>query len=203
MKNNTLDKKEIEKFSKIAEEWWNPDGKFKPLHKFNPIRISYIKNNIISSFQLKNKKKPLDKVKILDASWHLPTVKRNSFEEYKVSHIINSTFFDIDKYSNQKTNLPHMLPSKEDWEIINNLSELLKRKKIFNNKDELVDSMFNYLNLKKEDNKNESIDADFTDEKIIVDNDNYYFSNVIARASKTMTDCHNEKIKLKNTGTEG
>ena len=63
--------------------------------------------------------------------------------------------------------------------------------------------MFNYLNLKKEDNKNESIDADFTDEKIIVDNDNYYFSNVIARASKTMTDCHNEKIKLKNTGTEG
>jgi 2-polyprenyl-6-hydroxyphenyl methylase/3-demethylubiquinone-9 3-methyltransferase len=66
MKNNTINKKEIEKFSKIAEEWWNPDGKFKPLHKFNPIRISYIKNNIISSFQLKNKKKPLDKVKILD-----------------------------------------------------------------------------------------------------------------------------------------
>ena len=66
MKNNTINKKEIEKFSKIAEEWWNPDGKFKPLHKFNPIRISYIKNNIISSFKLKNKKKPLNKVKILD-----------------------------------------------------------------------------------------------------------------------------------------
>ena len=45
MKNNTINKKEIEKFSKIAEEWWNPEGKFKPLHKFNPIRISYIKNN--------------------------------------------------------------------------------------------------------------------------------------------------------------
>ena len=42
MKNNTINKKEIEKFSKIAEEWWNPAGKFKPLHKFNPIRISYI-----------------------------------------------------------------------------------------------------------------------------------------------------------------
>ncbi len=67
MKNNTINKKEIEKFSKIAEEWWNPDGKFKPLHKFNPIRISYIKNNIISSLNLKNKeKKPLEKVKILD-----------------------------------------------------------------------------------------------------------------------------------------
>ena len=66
MKTNTINKKEIEKFSKIAEEWWNPEGKFKPLHKFNPIRISYIKDNIIGSFNLKNKKKPLEKVKILD-----------------------------------------------------------------------------------------------------------------------------------------
>ena len=66
MKTSTINKKEIEKFSKIAEEWWNPDGKFKPLHKFNPIRISYIKNNVINSFKIKNKKKPLEKVKILD-----------------------------------------------------------------------------------------------------------------------------------------
>ena len=66
MKNNTINKKEIEKFSKIAEEWWNPQGKFKPLHKFNPIRISYIKDSIIKDFKLKNKKKPLKKVKILD-----------------------------------------------------------------------------------------------------------------------------------------
>ena len=66
MKNNTLDKKEIEKFSKIAEEWWNPTGKFKPLHKFNPIRIKYIKDNLVNDFNLKNKKKPLDGLKILD-----------------------------------------------------------------------------------------------------------------------------------------
>ena len=66
MKNNTINKKEIEKFSKIAEEWWNPSGKFKPLHKFNPIRISYIKNNIIKSLKLKNLEKPLKKVRILD-----------------------------------------------------------------------------------------------------------------------------------------
>jgi len=66
MKNNTINKKEIEKFSKIAEEWWNPNGKFKPLHKFNPVRISYIKNNTISSLKLQNKKKPLQNVKILD-----------------------------------------------------------------------------------------------------------------------------------------
>ena len=66
MKNNTLDKKEIEKFSEIAEEWWNPSGKFKPLHKFNPIRIKYIKDNLINDFNLQNKKNPLDGVKILD-----------------------------------------------------------------------------------------------------------------------------------------
>ena len=66
MKNNTLDKKEIDKFSKMAEEWWNPTGKFKPLHKFNPIRIKYIKNNLINDFALKNKKKPLNDLKILD-----------------------------------------------------------------------------------------------------------------------------------------
>jgi len=66
MKNNTINKKEIEKFSKIAEEWWNPDGKFRPLHKFNPIRISYIKANIINSFKIKNKDKPLENINILD-----------------------------------------------------------------------------------------------------------------------------------------
>ena len=66
MKNTTINKKEIEKFSRIAREWWNPEGKFKPLHKFNPIRISYIKNNIIKSFNLKDKNKPLEKIKILD-----------------------------------------------------------------------------------------------------------------------------------------
>ena len=66
MKINTINKKEIEKFSKIAEEWWDPRGKFKPLHKFNPIRISYIKDNIIKSLKLKNQEKPLQKVRILD-----------------------------------------------------------------------------------------------------------------------------------------
>ncbi len=40
----------------MAAEWWDPNGKFKPLHKFNPIRIQYIKENIISNFKLKIKK---------------------------------------------------------------------------------------------------------------------------------------------------
>jgi 2-polyprenyl-6-hydroxyphenyl methylase/3-demethylubiquinone-9 3-methyltransferase len=63
---SSVNKKEIEKFSKMATEWWDPNGKFRPLHKFNPTRIRYIKENIIKNFNLKSKKKPLEKIEILD-----------------------------------------------------------------------------------------------------------------------------------------
>ena len=63
---NSVNYREIEKFSKIAEEWWDPNGKFKPLHKFNPIRISYIKENLIKTFKLNQKENPLTNIKILD-----------------------------------------------------------------------------------------------------------------------------------------
>ena len=63
---NSINKKEIEKFSKIAEEWWNPNGKFKPLHNFNPIRIKYIKENIIKDFNIRSSEKPLKKINLLD-----------------------------------------------------------------------------------------------------------------------------------------
>ena len=66
MANNTINKEEIEKFNTMAEEWWDPDGKFKPLHKFNPIRIEYIKNNIVKEFNIKEKIKPLKNIEILD-----------------------------------------------------------------------------------------------------------------------------------------
>ena len=66
MANNTINKKEIEKFNTLAEEWWDPEGKFKPLHKFNPIRIEYIKNNLIKNFNIKNKIKPFSNLEILD-----------------------------------------------------------------------------------------------------------------------------------------
>ena len=66
MKSITINKQEIAKFSKIATEWWNPEGKFKPLHKFNPIRIKYIKDNIIKNFKLNSTIKPLTKINILD-----------------------------------------------------------------------------------------------------------------------------------------
>ena len=66
MVSNTINKLEIAKFSKIAAEWWSPNGKFKPLHKFNPIRIKYLKENIIEHFKLKQTNSPLKGLDILD-----------------------------------------------------------------------------------------------------------------------------------------
>tara|TARA_Y100000591_G_scaffold233688_1_gene204512 strand:+ start:64 stop:792 length:729 start_codon:yes stop_codon:yes gene_type:complete len=66
MKKDTINKKEIDKFSKLAEEWWDPEGKFKPLHNFNPVRLKYIKDTIIKKFGNKSDKLPLKDIKILD-----------------------------------------------------------------------------------------------------------------------------------------
>ena len=64
---STINKEEIQKFSKLADEWWDVNGKFKPLHMFNPIRIEYILQEISKHFQLDRKKKDLLKnLEILD-----------------------------------------------------------------------------------------------------------------------------------------
>ena len=63
---STINKKEIEKFSKMANEWWDPEGKFKPLHKFNPLRISYIKKKVVSHFNISSKLLPLKNIELLD-----------------------------------------------------------------------------------------------------------------------------------------
>lgn len=63
-------------------------------------------------------KKNIENVRIFDASWHLPNSKREGLEEFKETHIKNSIFFDIDKNSNQHSNLPHMLPTKDRWREI-------------------------------------------------------------------------------------
>ena len=66
MKKDTINKKEIDKFSKLADEWWDPEGKFKPLHNFNPVRLKYIKDTITKKFGNKSEKLPLKNIKILD-----------------------------------------------------------------------------------------------------------------------------------------
>ena len=70
---------------------------------------------LISASWLKNNLNRKD-IKVIDASWYLPNSGRNAFEEYKKSHIPKAVFFDIDKVSNRKTLLPHMLPSNNFFE---------------------------------------------------------------------------------------
>ncbi len=96
--------------------------------------------------------------------------------------------------------------AKEDWQIINELAEVMNNRKLFNDKDELESSMFNFLKLKKKkeiaDSK-EQLNSNFQNEKLNIQVKDYYFSNVIARSSKTMIECDNSKLNLKSTGTEG
>ena len=64
----------------------------------------------------------LDKVKIIDCSWHMPQTKRNGFDEYKKQHIKNAIYFDLDKNSKKDTDLPHMLIDIKSWEnIVSNM----------------------------------------------------------------------------------
>ena len=75
--------------------------------------------SLVTSDWLENN---LDKVKIIDCSWHMPDVKRNAYEEYLGKHIPNAVFFDLDKYSDANSDLPHMLPNTITWkEIVSNL----------------------------------------------------------------------------------
>ena len=96
--------------------------------------------------------------------------------------------------------------AKEDWQIINEIAEFMNNRKLFNDKEELESSMFNYLNLQKEKQSKEydkKIVEDFHAEKLTIDLKPYYFSNIIARCSKTMIECNNSKLNFKSTGTEG
>ena len=97
--------------------------------------------------------------------------------------------------------------AKEDWQIINELAEVMNNRKLFNDKEELESSMLNYLKLKKDKQKQietkKNKENEFENENLKINVKNYYFSNVIARSSKTMLDCNNSKLDIKRTGTEG
>ena len=97
--------------------------------------------------------------------------------------------------------------AKEDWSIINELAENINHRKLFNDKDELDSSLINQINLYLEKDKSKKSSTfnnlDFKKEILKINNRDYYYSNVIARASKTMFECKNAQINLKSTGTEG
>jgi 2-polyprenyl-6-hydroxyphenyl methylase/3-demethylubiquinone-9 3-methyltransferase len=63
----TINPEEIAKFAAMAEEWWDPTGKFKPLHKFNPVRLGYIRDKAIAHFGRDGtKRRPFEGLRILD-----------------------------------------------------------------------------------------------------------------------------------------
>jgi 2-polyprenyl-6-hydroxyphenyl methylase/3-demethylubiquinone-9 3-methyltransferase len=66
-RRSTIDVQEVERFSALAAEWWNPNGKFRPLHKFNPIRLAYIRDHIAERFgRDPRSSRPLEGLRILD-----------------------------------------------------------------------------------------------------------------------------------------
>ena len=97
--------------------------------------------------------------------------------------------------------------AKEDWLIINELAEAMNHRKLFNDKDELDSSLLNQINLfieKDKSIKSSTVEnVEFKQEILKIENEDYYYSNAIARASKTMLECKTAKVNLKLTGTEG
>ena len=93
MKKDTINKKEIDKFSKLADEWWDPEGKFKPLHNFNPVRLRYIKDTITKKFGNKSEKLPL----IKNSSKHVIVASR--------SHMSKETKDFVDRRREIKENI--------------------------------------------------------------------------------------------------
>src|SRR6185437_3631917 len=67
MTESTIDTAEVEKFAAMAEEWWDPAGKFRPIHKFNPVRLGYIRDALLSHFGREgNKRQPFEGLSVLD-----------------------------------------------------------------------------------------------------------------------------------------
>src|SRR5688500_13919218 len=67
MSTSTINDAEIAKFTAMAEEWWNPQGKFKPLHKFNPVRLAYIREHLLNHFGRDGSDmRPFEGLRILD-----------------------------------------------------------------------------------------------------------------------------------------
>ena len=65
--HTTIDPAEVERFSAMAAEWWNPAGKFRPLHRINPVRLAYIRDRACAHFgRDPNEHRPLDGLRVLD-----------------------------------------------------------------------------------------------------------------------------------------
>ena len=65
--SSTIDPREVKQFDALASEWWNPSGQMKPLHRINPVRLAYLRDQLVRHFSLDGKSaRPFEGLKILD-----------------------------------------------------------------------------------------------------------------------------------------
>ena len=214
-------KKYLEENGKISEEW----NALNILQK-NSSAVGSFDLNVLakdSNYEiLENLEKNNYEVLILFGQDNLKFEKKNEFIIYIGSHgdkganiadviLPGATYTEQDGYF---TNLEGKLQkaykasyppgeAKEDWLIINELSSFIKRKNLYKDKNQLIDALLNYLNLNNQNETDFKVpEYDFKSEKIFTDEIDYYHSNVIARASKTMSECKNTRMSLLKTGTD-
>ena len=211
----------LEENGKISEEWNALNILQKNSSAVGSFDLNVLAKN--SSYEiLENLEKNNYEVLILFGQDNLKFEKKNEFIIYIGSHgdkganiadviLPGATYTEQDGYF---TNLEGKLQkaykasyppgeAKEDWLIINELSSFIKRKNLYKDKNQLIDTLLNYLNLNNQNETDFKVpEYDFKSEKIFTDEIDYYHSNVIARASKTMSECKNTRMSLPKTGTD-
>tara|TARA_B110000027_G_scaffold72529_1_gene77278 strand:- start:87 stop:1202 length:1116 start_codon:yes stop_codon:yes gene_type:complete len=216
----------LEKNGKISDEWNSLNTISENASTVGSFDLGLYKTNDGSNEVLKDLENHKFEIVYLLGVDNLNFEKKNEFVIYQGSHgDKGAEMADIilpgAAYTEQNgffTNLEGKLQkaykasyppeeAKEDWLIINELAETMNHRKLFNDKDELDSSLLNQINLYIE--KNNSIKSfnienlDFNQEILKINNEDYYYSNVVARASKTMFECKSAKANFKLTGTEG
>jgi NADH-quinone oxidoreductase subunit G len=216
----------LEKNNKISEEWNSLNTISENASTVGSYDLGLYKTVDGSNEVLKDLENHMFEIVYLLGVDNLKFEKKNEFIIYQGSHgdkgaEIADIILPGAAYTEQNgyfTNLEGRLQkaykasyppeeAKEDWLIINELAEAMNHRKLFNDKDELDSSLLNQINLYIE--KNKSIKSsnvenlEFKQEILKVNNKDYYYSNAIARASKTMFECKSAKTHLKLTGTEG
>ena len=216
----------LEKNNKISEEWNSLNTISENASTVGSFDLGLYKTVDGSNEVLKDLENHMFEIVYLLGVDNLKFEKKNEFIIYQGSHgdkgaEIADIILPGAAYTEQNgyfTNLEGKMQkaykasyppeeAKEDWLIINELAEAMNHRKLFNDKDELDSSLLNQINLYIE--KNKSIKSsnvknlEFKQEILKVINEDYYYSNAIARASKTMFECKSAKTNLKLTGTEG
>ncbi|MDB4157337.1 NADH-quinone oxidoreductase subunit NuoG [Candidatus Pelagibacter sp.] len=216
----------LEKNKKISEEWNSLNTISENASTVGSFDLGLYKTKDGSNEVLKDLENHKFEIVYLLGVDNLKFEKKNEFIIYQGSHgdkgaEIADIILPGAAYTEQNgyfTNLEGKLQkaykasyppedAKEDWLIINELAEAMNHRKLFNDKDELDSSLLNQINLYIEKNKSIKIsnveNLDFKQEILKINNEDYYYSNVVARASKTMFECKSAKLNFKPTGTEG